>query len=118
MNRPPVHSIHVPVTYDDNGLARNSITFAASCAVPGLARGISDTSRHFFAWSGIPGRIAWPFNSSTSDSVGGRVMRVSIQPYATAFARTLYLWMIMVMSLLLISMGSHPRLSINIPTPF
>ena len=54
INRPPVHSTQVPVTYDDNGLAKKSITLAASSADPDRLSGISETSRHFFAFSGIP----------------------------------------------------------------
>jgi hypothetical protein len=91
MNRPPVHSIQVPVTYAASGLARNNITLAASSAVPGLAKGMSETSRHFFAFIGMPGLICCPPTLNTCDSVGGRVIRVSIHPYATALARTLYL---------------------------
>lgn len=91
INRPPVHSMQVPVTYEDNGLARNSITRAASSAVPGRPSGISETSRHFFAFSGIPSLMDCPPSDIASDSLGGRVIRVSIHPYATALARTLYL---------------------------
>lgn len=80
IKRPPVHSIQVPVIYDDSGLARKSITRAASSAEPGRPSGISETSRHFFAFSGIPSLMAWPPTSNVSDLVGGRVMRVSIQP--------------------------------------
>jgi hypothetical protein len=83
--------MQVPVTYEDSGLARKSITRAASFAVPGRPSGISETSRHFFAFSGIPSLIDWPPSDIASDLLGGRVIRVSIHPYATAFARTLYL---------------------------
>ena len=64
---------------------------AASSGVPGLASGMSLMSLHFFAPAGMPWRISCPPTMSDSDSEGGRVMRVSIQPYATALARTLYL---------------------------
>jgi hypothetical protein len=91
MYLPPVHSIQVPVTYADSGLARKSNTPAASCAVPGLPTAISLVSLHFFAFRGMPDIISCPPMTIFSFGSGGLVILVSIHPYAAALQRTPYL---------------------------
>lgn len=73
------------------GLAKNSMTLAASSTVPARPRGISDVSLNFLALAGMPVVMLCPSMSTFCSSVGGLVSRVSIQPYATALQRTLYL---------------------------
>lgn len=67
------------------------MTLTASFAVLGLAKGISEISGPLLASIGMPGFTICPQIPGPCGSVGGRVMRVSIHPYATGLARTLYL---------------------------
>lgn len=72
--------MQVAVTYEDNGLAKNNKTPAASSTVPHRPRGISDVSRNFFALALIPVTISLPPVATVSSPVGGLVSLVSIHP--------------------------------------
>ena len=60
---------------------------AASSSVPGRPSGLAVNARPRIA-SGMPCVISWPATSMVSPSSFGRVIRVSMNPKATALQRT------------------------------